>query len=135
MANTYGWKGIERGVWDSRKFVRYEHPDYPEWQVYRPEGTNRPNWPYCLVGENLPPRLQRGFRNFEHIHQVLSEIDVEKFLVSEVYHDLGFVKVFYEEYTGQDYESKSVKKHADVYQYVVTGMDAVNSAIQAAQEA
>ena len=36
---------------------------------------------------------------------------------------------------GQDYESKSVKEHADVYQYVVTGMDAVNAAIEAAQEA
>ena len=58
-----------------------------------------------------------------------------QFLVSEVYHDLGFVKVFYEEYTGQDYKSKSVKEHADVYQYVVTGMDAVNAAIEAAREA
>ena len=71
MAKTYGWKGIERGLWDSSKFVTYEHPDYPGWQVHRPEGLARPIRPYCFLGENLPPRLQQCFRNFEHIHQVL----------------------------------------------------------------
>lgn len=71
MANTYGWKGIERGFYDKSKFVRYAHSDYPEWQIWRPEGLNRPIRPYCFVGKNLPPRLQRGFRNFAHIHQVL----------------------------------------------------------------
>lgn len=73
--------------------------------------------------------------------KVLSEIEValfskvERFLVTEEYDDFGDVRVFFEEYTGQNYEPKSVKRNADVYQYVVTGMDAVNAAFEAAREA
>ena len=74
MAKTYGWKGIERGLWDSRKFVCYAHPDYPQWQVYRPEGLNRPIRPYCFIGKSLPPELQRGFYNFTDIHNALHKL-------------------------------------------------------------
>ena len=73
MAKTFGWVGVERGLSDSRKFVRYQHADYPGWEVYRPEGLNRPLWPYCFLGEGLPPRLaNRCFKNFEHINETLA---------------------------------------------------------------